>query len=331
MNAGNSANPLERIRQARGIDACRNQFRAMEKGKYKSTVRILNDAGLRFATLFILRPDIVELNLFHELSERNRIALRFCDKILPEKMLADVPGIPLAINNEAFHASLFWILRTGALDDGLSEAFDRILDASATILIKKCCEKMVLPIAAELIFNRNQKGSYYHDLVWAFFSSRDVYALRLIAERLRSNNPKDTALACQLLSLPQDTPLETRGERQNQYAHYLSWLNENQQYLCFTGESLMQTNCPSPCNVNLEAKYLCKKISPRKKEPLSALSEPEQSFLNPFKDTGNEEKAVLANYSHNLHAQNPANWNQWMRYPIEKQLEIAKLGRRELT
>ncbi|XOQ47344.1 MAG: DUF1524 domain-containing protein [Eubacteriales bacterium] len=331
MYAEKFLNQLDKIRQVRGIDDCKNQFRTMEKEKPKSTLRILNDAGLHFATLFILRPEIVERNLFHELNERNRIALRFCDKILPEKMLADVPGIPLAINNEAFHASLLWILRTGAPDDGLSEDFDRMLDASAAVLIKKCCEKLVLPIVAELIFNRNQKGSYYHDLVWAFFSSRDVYALRLVAERLRSNNPKDTALACQLLHLPQDTPLETREDRQKQYARYLSWLNENQRYLCFTGESLMQTNCPSPCNVNLEAKYLCKQIPTRKKELLSAFSEPEQAALKPFKDICEEEKAVLANYSHHLHARNPANWNKWLRYPLEKQLEIAKLGRREFT
>lgn len=331
MNAENSANQLERIRQAQGIEACRRQFLMMEKGKPKSTVRILNDAGLRFATLFVLRPDIVQLDLFHELNERNRIALRFCDKVLPEKTLADVSGIPLAINNEAYYASLFWILRTGAPDDGLSEAFDRVLDVSATILIKKCCEKMVLPIAAELIFKRNQKGTYYHDLVWAFFSSRDVYALRLIAERLRSNNPKDTALACQLLSLPRDTPLGTRMERQTQYSHYLSWLEENNPYLYFTGESLMQTNCPTPCGVNLEAKYLCKKVSPRKKEPVSALSDSEQSCLNQFKDTQEEEKAVLASYSNSLHSENPSNWNRWIQYPIEKQLEIAKMGRRDFA
>jgi hypothetical protein len=225
---------------------------------------------------------------------------------------------------------LLWMFHTGAADDGLNNQFDQTLDIVASVLVKTHHEKAILPVVAELIFKRNQKGAYLHDLTWIFFQARDANALRFIAGHLRSSDEKEVELARTLLNLSPDVPLKTYQDKQRQYTTYLSWLRQNSPYVYFTGESLQLTNSPIPCGVNQEAKYLCKNISPRSRQPLVPLTEPERTSLQNFNDIEEEEKAILAEYSQKLHDQNSPNWNQWMQLPVSKQIQVAKYGRRDL-
>ncbi|MGI5985050.1 MAG: hypothetical protein GXY01_04040 [Clostridiales bacterium] len=328
MNSGYSAatNDLDYIRRFRGAGACRNMFRKLGKERRQNAVSLVNDGRLFFASLFILRPEIDELNLMEELSERNRTALRICEKMLEEKNLSDEPGSSVPLNSEELHSVLLWMFSTGAYDDGLNDDFDQVLDTSASVLIKTHHEKTILPVMANMVFKRNQKGKYIHDLVWACFQSRDADALRIIASRLRSSAPKDAELARMLLHLPQDVPLRSNYDRQNQYTSYLSWLKENDPYLYFTGESFQFCNEPVPCAVDLEAKYLCKDNSIRVFKPLCQAANEESSSSSNFSKLAEGEKEVLAKHSQKLHRENPSYWNEWMRYPIEKQIHIARNG-----
>ena len=333
MNSGNHGptNQLDRTRRTRGADACRFIFITTEKRSRQNAVRLINDDRLFFASLFVLQQEIRELDLYQELSERNQTALNICQKITDAKHSAGRPGDGFSLKSEAVHSVLLWMFNTGILDDGMSGRFDQILDITASVLVKTHHEKTVLPVMADMIFQRNRKGVYNHDLIWAFFQARDAQSLRHIAARLRSPVQQDVELARVLLNIPKDTPLITNSDKQKQYAAYLAWLKDNGPYVYFTGESMQLTNAPSACGVSLEAKYLCKGVSPRYNKPLTPLTDEERSNLEHFYGAKEEERAVLANYSNTLHTKNQPSWNEWMRYPVSRQVDIAKYGRRELV
>ena len=330
MNSGynGTGNDLDHIRRSQGIDACRNTFGRVGKERRQNAVRLVNDSRLFFASLFILQAEIEELNLKEELSERNRIALNICKKILDEKKPSDDSDHLISLNSEEAHNVLLWMFNTGAVDDGLNNEFDQVLDIVASVLMKTHHEKTILPVMTDMIFKRNQKGRYIHDLVWACFQTRDVNALRLIAKYLRSSVSKDVDLACTLLHLPQNVSLRSYSDKQKQYAAYLSWLKENGPYLYFTGESLQFANNPMPCGVDLEAKYLCKDRGMCGRKQLTPLTDTERDSLTKFNRVSEEEKKILAKHSQRLHGENPSYWNQWMQYPVDKQLNIAQYGRR---
>lgn len=331
--SASSINDFDCIRRARGNDACKNTFRRLLKERKQAAIRLLNDNQLYFASLFILKPEIEKFEMDdQELGERNRIALNICGKISERKNLNSDSVSPFPLNDEKVHSVLLWMFNTGSADDGLSDEFDKIIDISASILVKTHHEKAILPTVAELIFKRNRKGAYTHDLIWAFFQARDSQSLRVIAGYLRSSQRKDSELAHTLLHLPENLQAGPNNSKENQYRTYLSWLQENSPYLYFTNESFQLTNSPKPCEVNLEAKYLCKDSSPKGRRVMTDLTEEDYGYLNNFSGIQEEEdRAVLANFSNKLHQQDPPQWNQWMQAPIDQQIQVAKYGRREFV
>lgn len=327
-NRAGPANELDFIRRTRGAWACESTFRRLCREHREIAVWMINDSAVRYATLYILRPEIAELHLEDQLNERNRAVLALCEKITEGKAQG-APDATRSFDTETIHAALMWMFQTGLSDDGLSGDFDQTLDIAASVLIKSHHEKTILPDAAELIFRRNRKGAYLHDLIWAYFQSRDAESLRLIAGHLISPVRQDEELAATLLHLPAEG-LETERGRQKKYKETLSWIDENSPYLYFTGESFQRTNSPVPCSVDLGAKYLNKKISPRSRQPLSPLTAEERSSLTHFRQEAPEEdKTLLAKYSHKLHEESPGNWAQWLQSPVSRQIEIAKNERGE--
>lgn len=152
----------------------------------------------------------------------------------------------------------------------------------------------------------------------------------MIAGYLRSSNAADVELACTLLHLAQDAPPKSNLEKQKTYNKFLSWLNENNPYLYFTGESFQFSNSPTPCSLNLDAKYLCKTVSTHSRNPIGFATEEELIRLNEFHKAQQDEKSDLANYSSSLYKKNKQSWSKWIAYPVDKQIDIARYGRREL-
>jgi hypothetical protein len=310
------------------MDACKKYFRQAAMEDSRKAVLLLNDDRLLFTTLFVLQPTIYGWNLTEELSERNRIALNICDRITEGKGEEEAPHFSQSSENEAVHQTLLWMFQTGAPEDGLSNEFDQILDITASAIIKTYHDESILPTVAKLIFQRNRRGSFHHDLVWAFLRTKDVYSLKYIAAYLNSNYRKDVELAHTLLHFNGDVPQWHTG-RTNKYAEFLAWLQENGPFLSFTDESFQFTNSPNPCSLNLEAKYLNKQVPTRSHQTDIPYTEEELDRLKDFKEAQHEERLSLARYSHNLYGRNQNGWNQWIHYPVSKQLEIAKYGRRE--
>lgn len=333
MTLGNNgpSNNLDFIRHSHGIDFCRNMFFNLGKAHRQNAVQLVNDSSLFFTSLFVLLPQIHELNLTEELSERNRIALNICEIICNEKYSNGDYNYLISLKSEKVHRVLLWVFNTGAADDGINDEFEQILDSAASVLIKTHHEKAIIPIMIAMIFNRNRKGGYIHDLVWACFQTRDTSTLRYLAERLRSPVAKDVELARTLLNLPQNLPLRSTLEKQKEYTTYLSWLNENNPYIRFTGESFNFTSIPVPCIVDLEAKYLCKEGYVQDSKQLDSIADSEHSYLSDFNKLPENDKSILAKYSQHLHNQNQSYWNEWIHYSVDKQIQSARNGGREFV
>jgi hypothetical protein len=309
---------LDRIRRTRGAKVCRCCFHTMAKNNRKQACEWINDDNLTFGSLFLLAPFVREAKLEPELNERNRAALQLCEIILDRKKTLR-ENAKKACNCAENHDVLLWMFQTGARDDGLSEDFDEILDIAVSVLIKNYNETSILPAAAELVFGRNRKGTYCHDLIWALFQTHDPDILRLFAKYLRSPRAKDASFARTILNLPACG----NSEQPKQFQSYEAWLEENKPYLFFTGENFHCSSRPCLCGVDQGAKYLCKNISPCSRTPISPLTDNEKACLESFRCAGDTQQAALCRCSQRIHRQDPSQWGLWMRLPVEEQIRLA--------
>lgn len=314
---------LDGIRKNRGTQACREFFQEYEKKGRAAALKLADDPSLTFGTFFVLLPEIRRLQMQEELGGRARTACRLCETILSGQKTG--MGVCPSFDGGCQDA-LLWIFLTGMLDDGMDGDFDRIIDTSAAVLAKNYHNESFLPDLVSLIFSRNRKGGYVHDLAWAFLQSRSPKALRLAADYLRSNDERDTELAEELLHLPH---AENGQTRQEQYASYLKWLEENGPYLLFGCIGFNGTSQPDVCRVDLAAKYLGKTVADHRHEILGSLSSAEESVLSGFEQMRDDEKETLAHFSALFHRRNPGRWKRWMRSPTDVQLNIAKNGGRD--
>ncbi len=166
----NTINFLDKRMDDSGVDNIRSFFYQLAKENEKEALNLINDENLHFTSLFVLRPEIEELNLFQKLNARNRIALGITNEILSSKRnISDVEYLSFDYI-QAVHSVLKWMLETGCINDGLDDQYDEILDITAIFLTKIYRDKTVLPIIAEMIFRRYKQGLLIHDLAWGFLN-----------------------------------------------------------------------------------------------------------------------------------------------------------------
>jgi hypothetical protein len=126
----------------------------------------------------------------------------------------------------------------------LDDEYEAVMDAAISVLVNIYKDNSILPAVADMIFKRNRKGHYIHDLIWAYFRSSTPDTLKLTAERICSSDQQDIDLACHLLNLEASYSSLNTEDRQKQYQTYLQWLNENAPFLYFTGESFQYSSNP---------------------------------------------------------------------------------------
>ncbi len=321
-----SSNFLDRYRRNKGTYQLKAVVKEMGEKNKNKLVYYINDKKLFFGSLFILMPEIDDLNLYEQLNIRNITALKICAKITEDEKLKEKVESLSSENRENMFYAIKWMVNTGHYDDGLNNKFDEVLDAAVSQMIKTYEDKTILPAVAEMIFKRNRKNQFTHDLIWAFFESRDPYVLEIIARYLRSSNKKDVELASNLLSCNlSDEGLHMM--RPKSYSAYLSWLKENSPFIYFSGESFQQTSHPSPWRVNLSKKYLCQgpKVQNKKNtQPITAEAQSEQ--LQSFNQLNDTERILLSEYSYKMYKKNIHLWEKWIKSPVNRQMEIAKKG-----
>lgn len=328
MNENNiNKSYLDRIRLKYGVDKCRVVFLDLIQKQREKAVSLINDKYLSFVCLFILKSEIEDNDLFDNLNSRNIAALKISNEILENKDIDFEDSIlDFSSNIKTEYSVLKWMLKTGAMEDGINNELGEILDVTVSLLINTYKDKTILPIVAKMIFNRNKKGLYIHDLVWAFFRTYDPYTLKLIAGYLRSKDQINVKLACKLLNIePIDNNISST-DKQKRYNKYILWLKENDQYLYFTGESFQLTSKPVHCNIDLERRYICKGVSSYVKEPFEPSSDIEKNCIEVFNSVNDEDKNILSKYSNKIRKKDISSWNKWIQYPISEQIKIAKNG-----
>ena len=320
---GNLSGGLESIRARFGSERMKGYFKTVASRSRQQAVAMVNDRGLMFYTLYQLLPEIEAQGFLPQLNTRNLTAIRLSARALNnQELLNRLQSMPQA-DEEARHNVLKWILKTGAADDGVENDFDRVLDNAAALLSNRYKDAKMLPIMADIIFRRNQKGLLLHDIAWAYFASRDPATLRLAAGYLRSSREKDYLLACHLLSLQPVLPEERPAAQQKQYEDYMRWLNENYDYLYYSCESFQLTSHPRPFLINPAAKYLGKPVSPAGNIPVTPFTDEEYSLLAKTEDLAQEQMVMLADYSSWLREQNVSRWKAFLSLPVQEQLTIA--------
>lgn len=239
---------LDKVRINHGNDKCKAVFHETFENSRQKAIDLLNDRRITFPCFFILLPQINSLKMSSKISSRGSITMEMVNQIIdPKKSGRDV----LKDKNAAVHSVLRWILETGKGEYELNDSFQKILDITVSILINTYKDNSVLPIVDEMIFKRKKKGQNIHNLVWAFFSSRNPDTLKLTARHILSPNPREADFARSLIN-PQASDKENENDSQRQYEDYMKWLEENASFLYFTGESHQFTSKPVICKVNLE-------------------------------------------------------------------------------
>lgn len=315
---------LDKVKSDRGIDDLSNFFHELVKKNLNQAVNFINAKNLQFATLYILREEIEQNNLVNRLGTRNKIALLIIKEIITDKN-DNLASESLSFDYvQIIHSILKWILETGFHDDGMDDEYDRVLDIVSILLTKMYKDKTLLPIMANMIFDRYKKGLLIHDLVWAFFQIEDPQSLIIIGERLLSSSEEDVKIASRLLNFIPEIKKDNNKERK--YTTFINWMRENSSFLHYTGESFQQTSNPRPYRVVLEGKYLCKNICCDTGKALCSTSEEENGLLEEFKKLDHSTKILLSNFSLRVHHKNVYLWNIWLHYSLEDQIKIARIG-----
>lgn len=318
-------NLLDKIRYENGKDKLIDFFIRLWEKDSKKAVDLINQDNLSFTALFLLYPKFKDLGIFEKLSIRNKIAVEFMDERILNKKQEDNLYSSKSVQKQ--YSVFKWILETGAPEDGISNELVELLDTAAAILIKDYRDRSVLPIISDLIFKRNKGGFFIHDLVWIFFESRDIKSLILIGNRLQSEEPKDVELACKLLCFVPGLSDNSNIKDDEKYAIFINWIEENNMFVHFTGESFQLTRRPMIYIVNHEAKYLYKMVSVDTGETMKTLNEKECELLDKFKSLDEYEKSLLSGFSLAMHRRSRALWQEWIQNPITEQLRIARSGR----
>lgn len=289
----------------------RDAFYDLYKKDGGAARRALNDANLKFASLYMLRPEIMKLGLESELSERNSSALRILKEL--SSRAVDFKARP------GDRAVLKWMFDTGCIETGLGPEYDGVMDAIAALLIKTYCDKTCLPGLCDLIFDRHRLGLSTYDAEWAFFECGDPACLELTAKRLLSGDARDLAYAQRLLSfLP---CFKLAEEAAAQHKRITQWLRENKPYLCYTGESCLM--CSDPCRFKYfpELKYLQRPASDGNG---GDLSNENRKRITAFSALDEKTQELLSERSRTLYAGSPTQWKAWMDMPVEQQIKTSR-------
>jgi hypothetical protein len=311
---------LDNLRAANGTEGLRSYYSGLLKKDRSKALDMINNQQLSFGTLFAIRHELSQYAVTRELDVKYQKALKIAEDLTGNK----VRRLNSNFRSDDDHTAsvLRWMIETGGLEDDLGKQYDRLMEFSAALLIKRFKDISVLAQIAEMFFSRHRKGKYIHDLVWAFFEGRSVDSILIIAKWLNSYNIKDRELAYKLLSfIPALSPLNIPDPYG--YTRALVWLQENKPFVYYTGESLHQSSSPIHFKVSRIAKYLCRPISVDTAEPLFPFNEFEKRLADSFKNLPDSQQQLLADFSYMLYRRNIYQWHTFLRLDVNEQLALA--------
>lgn len=306
-NYSNDISYLDKIRINEGHEKLKESFEKTYKTNRMKALNLLNAQNLSFPCLFLLIPQIKEHNILNYLNQKNYYAVRFCEINKP------------SFNNNSAPMALKWIFSTGYKEEDLGNEYEEIIDNCVAHLVVIYNNKSILPQLTELIFKRNEKEKYIHDLVWCLYKSKDTKTMDLVGKYIESDKNCDCNLAYKLLNFkPELQP----NDKHKQYQNFNKWLDENKNFLYFTDDSMQQTSNPKYWRVNLPAKYLCNKNISHS-ITASNFQNQSQKRLSDFNNLSYKEQKRLSKLSYKTYKNNFNKWRNWINSPLTSQLSQA--------
>jgi hypothetical protein len=297
----NSTHVFDVVFMQAGQAGLTRQFEAMLRSNRPRALSLLNDPSLSYPSFFLLIPQILSHQLSQYLSPQKQFALAFTIQYSPET------DYPYAKD------TFTWMLLTSLHRELDSEDFQDTIDKVVTHLLLVYDEHSLLPKIVELIFLRNRKDDCIYDLCWVIFQAQTVKTLPYVAAYLKSNHKKDNELAYHLLNFKPE--LQPKN-RMRQYHNFCKWYRENQPFLYFANESMLETCHPKFWRVNLPAKYLCREAVQEE-----ALNDLERHQLQAFYRLDRGRQKLLSKYSYRLYQKDPNAWGHWFQSDVERQLQ----------
>ena len=279
--------------------------------------------GLGFNDMFLLRKNLDDKKIASSLDDKNKIAIDIMRDILDEYKTRDLDNFSVLNYIEETNSVMRWMLNSAVTSKDMGSEYCEVIDIVSIFLIKVYRDYEMLPVIADLIFERNKNHLYIHEIVWAFFQGYDVESLKYICDRLSSNDETTKKLACSLLSFIPNIDEYANG---NKDFYAKKWIENNRDYIFFTDDSKHTRKEPVYCNVNLEGKYLGEKVDRKTGKIISKLKNDEKQKLKEFNSLDEDSKGALASYSFKLKKLNLDGWIKWIDYPINEQTSIAKRG-----
>ncbi len=279
--------------------------------------------GLDFNHMFSLRNNLDDKNVEVKLDDKNKIAIDIMRDILDEEKRGEVDKFSVLSYIEETNSVMKWMLNSALDAKDMGSEYCEVIDIVAIFLVKVYRDYDILPVVVDLIFQRNKNDQYIHELIWAFFQSYDVESLKLICDKLSSNDKKSKELACTLLSFIPNIEEYTNN---NKEFYAKKWIDNNKNYIYFTDDSKHARSKPVYCKLNLEGKYLGEKVDKKTGKIISNLKNDEKQKLKEFNNLDEEIKIILSSYSFKLKKLNLDKWLKWIDYSINDQVAIAKRG-----
>lgn len=323
MKESKSISTLDSIKNQKGINNLKEFFIQSLTEDEDRAISLINDEESSYSSLFILKDTIKDRNIEHKISKRKRIALILTKEILNGERNFSIINESSFSHVHSLHSTLKWIVESGYLDDGFDNDYDEVLDKASIVLLNVYYDKTIIPTILEMIFKRHINELFIHDLVWAYFQSYDKDSLKLIANRLLSNNESEVDLANKLLNFIPKVDETNTSNNEKQYLYAINWLNENNPYLYSTGESYQQKSNPVFYRLNIDAKYICKYIDVTTGKFIEPLSTDENELLKEFSTLEYPIKSLLSNYSSKLHNESLSLWKAWLSYPLNRKIKTA--------
>ena len=312
---------LDNVRLNNGSEGVKNFYRDLLVKNSDKAMELINEQNLQFRTLFLLRGELSASAYRKLLNPAYERALQIMEELNGNRTVKAEKA--LRSGREDTAAVLKWMLHTGYAEDDADQEYGLLMDQTAALLTRSFHDSSVLPEIADLIFERHRNGRLIHELVWAFFEARNPSSLILIAQRLLSPNAEDVQLAKRLLCFIPSIMEDTAGTGSVLYLRAIQWLQENQPFLFYTGESLHLSNTPIHYAVSWVSKYLCRPVSPADGQPLLVLNEYERNLSSQFEKLSEQQQMQLADFSHMLFRRNSYQWNTWIRLPVHEQTVLA--------
>lgn len=308
---------LERVHQEKGEQACRALFQEECRTNPSRASAMLNAQGLGFPTVHLLLPLVRQNAGRLRLSGRSQMLLRLTRQLAQQGKSPLLSGRNSSVKN-----LLIWAVETGWRHEG-DAAYDELMDRFLCVLLLTYREQRVQKVAVDLLFARERQGKNMHALCWACFGVHRPEMLRLVAEHIRGEDLQEQLLADSLLHT-QRVCRDCENDRLQRHKQYIRWLEENDAYLYFTGESMQLCGDPIPCKVDLERKFLCVKPGGYESLRLTRMPVQHRTWLEGFRHRCREDRELLSACSQRLRKKDLSVWQAWMALDMEEKLSAAK-------